>query len=72
MDEVLTEVPDVSVCWAACELKPDCKYYVHYVNDNTCNLYSTQNEGANFYACDIIRGPAGQNYEELVSFFVCS
>ena len=70
MDEVLTNVPDVSTCWAACEFKPNCAYFVYYGNnnggENTCNLYlpsATVN-----YKCDIIRGPSGQDYDVEVSF----
>lgn len=65
MDEVLTDIPDVGTCWSACAFKPNCAYYVHYALESTCNLYLVS-EGANYYSCDITRGPAGQDYDALV------
>ena len=68
MDEVLSDIADVATCWSACAFKPNCAYYVHYALQSTCNLYLVS-EGANYYSCDITRGPAGQSYDDLVRFF---
>ena len=64
MDEVLLDIEDESTCWEACTIKPNCGYYVHYANEKTCNLY-LQSEGAEYYKCDILRGPADKNYETV-------
>ena len=66
MDEVLTGVTELSTCWAACDFKPNCAYFVFYLAEETCNLYSTSITG--YYQCDIVRGPSGQSYDDEVSF----
>ena len=66
MEEVLTDIDIPETCWEACTLKPGCAYYVYYELEFTCNLY-LKNADDKYYTCDIVRGPSGQDYDDLVS-----
>ena len=69
LEEVLTDIDDPETCWNACTLKPGCAYYVYYEIEFTCNLY-LESTNANYYSCDIVRGPSGQDYDDLVSICI--